>query len=314
VRFSQLTLPRIQADDYCTPPFNGAKAVPWYLVPRTSSSGTRRTTLKPGRFQTHTDHSHDDSATARWLEIGAQLLVFYSIGCYFVENELSQMGLITAGSGFWLWSERVIAIVFSIEYLVRWWLAPKRWRYPFGFLAIIDLLAILPLYLSLAIDLRSLRLTRTLRILRLFKLYRYNKALHYFANAFYRIKDELAVVGFVILIMVLFSSAAVYEFEHDAQPDRFRRLSDAIWWALVTLTSVGYGDIYPITFFGRIIAMFTMLVGLGIVGTFISLIGSSLLSTLREQQSIHAHVESTSSQVDLELETPSDDDQWNEAA
>ena len=149
----------------------------------------------------------------------------------------------------------------------------------------IDLLAILPFYLGLAVDLRSLRLVRTLRILRLFKLYRYNAALQNVMHGFRKVKDELAVVGFVVVIMVMFSSVAIYEFEHETQPDKFRRLSDAMWWSFVTLTTVGYGDLYPVTAGGRMIAMITMAVGIGIFGTFISLIGSSFISTMREEQS-----------------------------
>jgi voltage-gated potassium channel len=90
------------------------------------------------------------------------------------------------------------------------------------------------------------------------------------------------VVGFVVIIMVMFSSVAIFEFEHQVQPEKFRSLSDAVWWSFATLTTVGYGDLYPITMGGRIIAILTMIVGIGIFGTFISLVGSSFLTTMRE--------------------------------
>jgi voltage-gated potassium channel len=103
-------------------------------------------------------------------------------------------------------------------------------------------------------------------------------------HGFRKVKDELLVVGFVVLIVVLFSSMAIYEFEHDEQPDDFATLADAMWWSFVTLTTVGYGDLYPVTAGGRLVAAFTMVLGIGIFGTFISLIGGSFISTMRDEE------------------------------
>ena len=212
-----------------------------------------------------------------------QLLVIYSIACYAAEAELTEAGYIAAGGGFWLWNERVIAGLFTCEYFYRWLTAKHRLRYPFTAMALIDLVAILPFYLSLMVDLRTLRLIRTLRVMRLFKLYRYNTALQNVISGFHKVKDELTVVGFVVVVVLMVSAVAIYEFEHEVQPDKFRLLSDSVWWAFVTLTTVGYGDMVPITTGGRLIAMVTMVVGIGIFGTFISLIGSSFISTMREE-------------------------------
>jgi voltage-gated potassium channel len=235
--------------------------------------------------------SNDAAIRGRWFESAMQLLVVYSIAGYYAEAELSEAGYITAGSGFWLWNERVIACLFSCEYLARWMTAKNRLRYPVSLLAIIDLVAILPFYVGLVVDFRSLKLIRTLRILRLFKLYRHNRALQNVLYGFRRVKDELTVIGFVVIIVIMFSAVAMYEFEHEAQPKAFARLSDAIWWAIITLTTVGYGDIYPITIGGRLIAILTMIIGTGIFGTFISLIGSSFVATMREEanKSPHRH-------------------------
>ena len=123
-------------------------------------------------------------------------------------------------------------------------------------------------------------------------------------QGFRQVKDELAVVGFVVIILVMFSSVAIHEFEHDSQPDKFGRLSDSVWWSFVTLTTVGYGDIYPITAGGRVIAVATMIVGIGIFGTFISLIGSSFLSTMRrDQQTLEQQEEEEVEQSLPEAET-----------
>lgn len=231
----------------------------------------------------------EPSTGKRWFEYLVQIVILYSIVALYVESELLHDGYIEAGTDFFVWNERVVGSIFTLEYLFRWWQSKNRKRYPFTLLAVIDLVAVLPFFITLSGSLRSLRLVRTLRmlfILRLFKLYRYNIALQNVMHGFRKVKDELAVVGFVVVIMVIFSAMAIHEFEHDAQPERFGRLSDAVWWSCVTLTTVGYGDLYPVTVGGRIIAVLTMVVGIGIFGTFISLVGSSFLTTMREQQNI----------------------------
>jgi voltage-gated potassium channel len=166
--------------------------------------------------------------------------------------------------------------------LFRWARAKDPLRYPFTALALVDLAAIGPALLGLTVTLRSLKLLRILPLLWVFKLYRYNQALQNVVGGFLRVRRELAVVGFLTVIVVLSSALAMHEFERQAQPEKFGRLSDALWWSFVTLTTVGYGDSYPVTGAGRVIAVVTMLVGIGTLGTFISLLGGSLLATMRE--------------------------------
>ncbi len=229
-----------------------------------------------------------ESSTGRkWFESSIQVLIFYSIIIYYIEAEMSERGLTTPGVGFWLWNERLVVGLFTFEYLYRWFHAKNRLRYPITLLALVDLLAILPSLVGLTMNFRSLKLARTLRILRLFKLYRYNTALQNVMHGFRKVKDELAIVGFVVVIVVMVSSVAMHELEHDAQPDKFGKLSDSVWWSFVTLTTVGYGDMYPVTLGGRLLAILTMVIGIGIFGTFISLIGSSFLSTMREEDHRH---------------------------
>lgn len=225
---------------------------------------------------------HDASTGKRWFEGLALAAILYSMVVYFMEFELTEAGRVRPGLEFWLWSERVLLAVFAGEYLFRWYHAKNRLRYPFTLLAAIDLLAIVPSLVGVAVNFRSLKLLRTLPLLRLFKLYRYNQALQKVMHGFRNVKDELSVVGFVVVIVILFSSMAMYEFEHAEQPERFGTLGDAMWWSFVTLTTVGYGDLYPVTAGGRVVAGFTMVVGIGIFGTFISLIGSSFISTMRQ--------------------------------
>jgi voltage-gated potassium channel len=129
----------------------------------------------------------------------------------------------------------------------------------------IDLMAILPAYLRLTFDLRSLRALRLLRIFRALKLVRYGRAVRRFHLAFRMVKEELILFLTVAGIVVYLSAVGIYYFENEAQPEQFTSVPESLWWAVVTLTTVGYGDSYPITTGGRIFTFFVLVVGLGIV-------------------------------------------------
>jgi voltage-gated potassium channel len=226
----------------------------------------------------------ESSTGRRWFELSGQLLVLYSVVVFYMESEFTAAGSPRAAQGFWLWNERLLLALFCGEYLVRWASASDRRRYPFTLLAAIDLLAIVPSIVGLTVGFRSLKMIRILPLLWMLKLHRYNDALQRVLHGFRRVGHELSVVGFVAILVVLASSIAMHEFEREAQPDKFGHLSDAVWWSFVTLTTVGYGDLYPVTGGGRIVAVGTMLVGIGVLGTFLSLVGSSFLTTMREQE------------------------------
>jgi len=172
---------------------------------------------------------------------------------------------------------------FTVEYIVRVSLSRPRRSYLFSFWGIIDLLAILPFYLALGFDLRSLRVLQVFRILRLVKLIRYNSAILRFHRAFVIVKDELALFGFVALLVIFISLAGIYLFENEAQPAVFSSIFASMWWAIVTLTTVGYGDVYPVTVGGKIFTFFVLMVGLGVVAVPTGLIASAL-SKVREEQ------------------------------
>ncbi len=212
-----------------------------------------------------------------YLELAIQLLIFYSLGTYFIEVEFHDTD---RSHGFFLWSERIVAGLFTIEYLVRW-IVSRRLFYPFDVPAVIDLLAILPFYLGFFVDLRALRLIRTLRVLRVFKLHRHNHALSNLIGAFERIRYEFGIIGFALFVIVWCGAISIHELEREAQPEVFGKMSDALWYVLVTITTVGYGDKVPITPGGRLVAGGIMLAGLAIFGTFISLIGSAFLEEIR---------------------------------
>lgn len=167
-------------------------------------------------------------------------------------------------------------IIFSIEYLLRIFVSKKPFKYIFSFYGIIDILAILPFYLKAAYDLRALRAFRIFRIFRALKLIRYNKALNRFHIAAKIVKEEIILFLVITFIFIFLASAGIYFFENEAQPDIFTSIVHSCWWAVVTLTTVGYGDVYPITLGGKIFTFFILIIGVGIVTIPAGLVASAL--------------------------------------
>lgn len=172
--------------------------------------------------------------------------------------------------------EYICVIVFSIEYVLRIYVAEKPFKYIFSFYGLIDLLSILPFYLTSTIDLRAFRIFRIFRIFRAFKLIRYNKALRRFSVAYTIIKEEVILFLMVTMILVFLSASGIYFFENEAQPEVFSSLFSSLWWAIVTLTTVGYGDVFPITIGGKIFTFFILILGIGIVTIPAGLVATAL--------------------------------------
>lgn len=168
-------------------------------------------------------------------------------------------------------------IIFTIEYIMRLWTADLKYtecgavkariRHIFSFMAIIDLLAILPFYLPFVfpIDLRILRALRILRLFRLFKVSRYTTAFQTIGIVFKRKAHQLISSVFVVALLMVIASLLMYNVEHDAQPEVFTNAFSGLWWAVATLTTVGYGDIYPITALGKLLSAVIALLGIGLV-------------------------------------------------
>ena len=166
--------------------------------------------------------------------------------------------------------------IFSTEYILRIFVSKRPIKYIFSFYGIIDILAILPFYVTGLMDLRFLRMFRIFRVFRAFKLIRYNKALSRFHTAYKIVKEELVLFFMVTLMLLFLVSAGIYAFENEAQPEVFKSVFHSAWWAVVTLTTVGYGDVYPITIGGRIFTFFVLMIGIGIIAVPAGLIGTAL--------------------------------------
>ena len=146
----------------------------------------------------------------------------------------------------------------------------------FSFFGLVDLIAILPFYLSLGIDLRAVRVLRLLRVVRLFKLARYNQAMLRLQRAAALAKEELVLFVGVALMLIYMSAVGIYFFENPVQPDIFASIVHSLWWAVITLTTVGYGDAVPVTVGGRLFTFVILLLGLGIVAVPTGVIAAAL--------------------------------------
>ena len=134
-------------------------------------------------------------------------------------------------------------------------------------------------------DLRSLRALRFLRLFRILKLVRYNRAMNHFTRAISTAKEEILLFVFVTLILIYFSAVGIYYFENKAQPEHYSSIFDSLWWAIITLTTIGYGDVYPITVGGKVFTFFILLIGLGIVAIPTGIISSALTKSIDEKNS-----------------------------
>ena len=198
------------------------------------------------------------------------------------------------GNGF-LAFEICSVVVFSAEYLLRVWSSVEgasdsrpftgRVRFALTPLLLVDLLAILPFYLPLAgTDLRIFRGVRLFRLFRILKLARYSEALRTLGRVFTRRRAELvltlAMVGFILLL----SSALMYFAEHEAQPEKFSSIPGAMWWGVVTLTTLGYGDVYPITALGRVFGGLFAVTGILLIALPTAILGSGFMEVLDEKR------------------------------
>ena len=208
-------------------------------------------------------------------------LILYSIFTLTIETLPSLDNRLVTFLGI---SEIVITVLFTIEYMLRLISSEKKLGYVFSIYGLIDLIAILPFYLSLGLDLRALRAFRIFRIFRLLKLTRYSRAINRFHRALILAKEELVLFLVATLILLYLAAFGIYHFENEVQPESFKSIIHSIWWATTSLTTVGYGDVYPITAGGRFFTFFVLVIGLGVVAVPPGLVASSLSKARDEEK------------------------------
>jgi voltage-gated potassium channel len=152
-------------------------------------------------------------------------------------------------------------------------------------MGILDLCAILPFYLPFVIiDLRVLRIFRLFRLLRVFKLTRYNKSFNLIGRVFKREKDKLLMTFFIVGIMLLLAASVMYAVENAIQPDAFPNILATLWWAVVTLTTVGYGDVYPVTVLGKLLSGIISILGIILIALPSGIISSGFIKVYEEEK------------------------------
>ena len=191
--------------------------------------------------------------------------------------------------------EMISVIIFSVEYIARVWSSVEnsgrnfkhpvwgRIRYMFTPMAMIDLIVIMPLYLGLFFTV-DLRFMRVLRLLRVFKLTRYSASMSLLLQV---LADELKSIGaalFVLCMLIIMASSLIYLAEHAVQPEKFSSIPAAMWWAIVTMTSVGYGDVVPVTVMGKVLASIISIISIGIVALPAGLLASGFSEAIRQRR------------------------------
>ena len=193
--------------------------------------------------------------------------------------------------------EMFSVFIFGIEYLLRVWSAParedlgegssfiKRLKYIFSFTGLIDLVAIIPSIITYfgGLDLRWLRV---LRLLRLLKISNYSSAIEDFFSAIMADWRSFSAALYLVLVALFLSSALMYIAENESQPDKFSSIPETMWWSLITLTTVGYGDVSPITPFGKIIGAFTAIMGVCTVALLTGIVASAFANQRAQRTAI----------------------------
>jgi len=187
-------------------------------------------------------------------------------------------------------------IIFTVEYFLRLWTADlkynstsssfKRLKFVISKYGLIDLLSILPFYLPFIFpfDLRVIRILRLFRLLRIFKLGRFSKSMKTINSVLKETKSELYVTLFIASILLILSSTLMFFIENEVQPKKFENIGQALWWSIATLTTVGYGDVYPVTGLGKLLSAFIALIGIGFVALPTGIISSAFIEKIQKEK------------------------------
>jgi voltage-gated potassium channel len=196
--------------------------------------------------------------------------------------------------------EIVSVIIFTIEYFGRLWSAPSqdtanqsllnnlkyRISYVFSFNGLVDLISILPFYLQSIFPYLDLRILRTLRLLRILKLSYYNSAFKDLFEAIFEERKSFYAASYLFIVVLIVSSSLIYFAEHKVHPTGFQSIPGSMYWALITLTTVGYGDITPVTGIGQFIAMLSAVFGVVVVALITGIVASSFNSQMERRKII----------------------------
>ncbi len=238
------------------------------------------------------DETRIDNNIERYLNIFMTILISVNVLAVILETEET---IYSQYQSLFYTFEVVSIAIFTIEYILRIWTCtedPKysspimgRIRFALKPMLIVDLVSFLPFYLPLhGLDLRFIRVIRLFRIFRLLKMGRYTQSLNKLSRVIRSKKEELLITLFSGCILLVFASTLVYLVEKDAQPDVFSSIPNALWWGVVTLTTVGYGDIYPKTLIGKVLSGAIAVLGIGLFAMPAGIIASGFAAELQREK------------------------------
>lgn len=239
---------------------------------------------------------HPTLGTSKWDKIINGFIItiiLLNVIAVMVETEPA---VYDAHRDFFQYFDLISVIIFSVEYVLRLWSITSdekyshwlfgRIRYIFSWEALVDLLAILPFFLHtmLVFDLRELRILRLLRLLRIFRLTSYMKASRMIGNVFVSWYRELLLSLLMAIGLIVIASCMMYFAEHNAQPDKFPTILATLWWSVITLTTIGYGDVVPITIAGKILTAVIALAGVALFALPAGIITAGFLDEIRRSR------------------------------
>lgn len=253
-------------------------------------TGTKPTTIR--RIH-HLIFAAPTGGSARWVQGGIQVLIFLNVVAVALETVRSLRA--DYGTAFRAFEWLSVGL-FTIEYIARVasctceerFARPVvgRLRYMLTPMALVDLLAIAPAYLPwlIAMDLRQLRALRLVRVFRVLKLGRYSRAVRSLGAALTRKREELAVTLLAMSILLVLASSALFYAEHEAQPESFSSIPASMWWAVTTLTTVGYGDMAPVTVIGKLAAALVAILGLALFALPAGVLASAFVEQVKAER------------------------------
>ncbi|MEM0448450.1 MAG: ion transporter [Methanomassiliicoccales archaeon] len=262
------------------------------------------------RRRTHEilEYTKEGDRTAFLFTLLIALLIIFSVASVILESVSS---IQERYSALFSVGEVVTVLVFTVEYALRIWSCTEdprysrpvrgRLRWALTFFALVDLAAFLPFYIPflMTFDARFIRVLRLLRILRILKVGRYSSSIHLLARVLRRQAEALAVTLFGVIILIIIASSLMWNVEYEAQPQTFSSIPEAMWWAVATITTVGYGDVVPITPLGKILAGFIAILGVLSIALPAGIIVSGFMDERKEEM---ARCDESLKQVAFRLE------------
>ncbi len=241
------------------------------------------------------EKSEDGDLKGKFVDIAILTLVLLNIVAVVLESVDSVFANYEAH---FYYFELFSVVIFTAEYLLRIWSngavryddqrGPSNGsiRYALSFHGLVDLVAILPFYLQVLFPGLDLRVLRILRLMRVFKLSHYSTALEDLFSAIYQERRSFAAACYLLLLALVLTSSVMYYAESGHQPEKFSSIPSAMYWALITLTTVGYGDVSPVTGIGKMISIFTAFLGVSIVAMLTGIVASAFSNQVARKKVI----------------------------